>query len=496
MVQKKQIKKIANLAVQQNSKMQIAQKYDYFVLFATLVFAIILIFNLFCPPLGMKTSTDFGRIMDLFHLYYQPGEMNWDSFHSVFNTNRPDNMSYNGYMTTTSILLAISFIPNYIVRLFIDNGNDLYFIACLGVVYSIIYIFAFYVFMGLIRQRTTKLWLFTLIAIFTIWGLTDILVTEYFNTFFQEPAFIVCFLLFITCFIRYNSFVVDLILLTLVLFSKEQNLIFLLLIIPIFLKHKVNTIRLISTIILFTGILLIYNNTNSYLKVMNTEDGVLSGLLHNKTDNEAKQILTRIGLNPDMSVLANSDYWGNVSKLRNNPNDINLQQQFEDAATTISKKNTILGYIYFPSIFFSNYAEYIKITTKDGPFVGNYSYNDNGVLIANYSTYFAKIIIKHLGLLLIINLCVVFLGITQYFFKKKLLLLIKKDNGHIKSMLNNKINNEYTLLFTLNAVLLLVIPVNFMGAGYAEVVKHCLELYFAEAINLLLIITVILGYKR
>lgn len=415
---------------------------NWWVISFTALFTLILFVNLFMPPLGMKTSTDFGRIMDLFNLYYQPGEMNWGSFHGVFNTNRPENFAtYNGYMATTSIFLFISFIPNYLVRLFTENSSDLYYIVCLGLMYVVAYIYAFYILMLYSYEKISNKIMFTIFGILAIWSLNDILFTEYFNTFFQEPAFIVTLLLFTVCFLRYKNFFLDIVLFTLIIFSKEQNLTFLLLLIPIYFKHKINIGRIAVTILLIGSVVYIYNNINSYLKVMNTEDGVLSGLLHNSSENEAKEILTKIGLDSNLYVLANRDYWGNIGHIRENPNDINLQQQFQNAATQISKKHTILGYIYFPQKFMYNYSEYLKITDTSGPFVDNYSFNDNGVLLAEHSSYYSKIVLKNLKYLLLFNLIIVIALIIGYCYCK-----IKQ----LKTISSSNYSNNYIFLFILN----------------------------------------------
>ena len=442
----------------------------------TAIFAFLLCINIFIPPLGTKTSTDFGRVMDLFNLYYQPGEKNWDSFHGIFNFDRRlyNGETYNGFMGTSSLFILISFLPNMIIRLFATNSSGLYYLVSLGFTYFVAYIIAFYVMMQLFQDRLPKKPQYLiLIGILSIWAFNDILFTEYFNSFFQEPGFIVTIFLFIMCFLRYKSFLLDIILFGLVIFSKQQNLAFILMIIPIFIKHPLNIGKCITTLVIIISILYINVSMNTYAVHMNNENGVLSGILHNTSENEAKQILTNIGLDPELYVLRDRDYWGNIGYIRSNPNDFNLQQQFKNAEQ-ITKIDTIRGYFHYPSKLISNFCEYIKINNTDGPFTGNYVTDDNKKLQNNSLSYFSRIVFNKIQIILLINLLTV-IGIMIIFVSSKKLLF-------------NKYKIELSLLLLLNINLLLIIPANFIADGYAETVKHCLEFFVAQAVNLFLII--------
>jgi hypothetical protein len=288
-------------------------------------------------------------------------------------------------------------------------------------------------------------------------------------------------LLFIVCFLYYRSFWLDTILLGLAIFSKEQNLVFALLLLAIFIKHKPSLAKIIASALVLGSILYVYGAINNYSIHMNSEDGVLSGLLHNTRAEEAQNILSSIGLDPNLYVLRDHDFWGNVAQIRNNPYDMNLQQQFHNAET-ITKFDTIYGYLNYPGRFFSNYWEYIKLNNIS-PFVDNYITSSDGSLASGYMAYFAKIVLSKVAGLLLINL-ILSLLLPIYLLKQKWQL-----NSNSKWHINHK--NWAWLLWIFNFNLLLVIPINFMGAGYAEPVRHCVELIFCESINLILAIAFI-----
>lgn len=452
---------------------------DRWSLGITLVFALVVFYTIFIPPLGIKTGSDFGRIMDFFNLYYQPGEMNWSSFHAVFNVNRPfDAPHYGGYFAASSIFLALSFIPNYVVRFFISDSQDLYYIVCLGAMYFIVYVLAFYFLISAMRKQINNKWIFLIISLFMIWALSDILFVEYFNSFFQEPALVVGLLLFVAVFLRFNSFTLDLLAYGIVIFSKQQNFIFILLLIPIFIKYQVSFSRIMSVVIITIMVFLVSFKVDTYQKSMNDEDGVLSGLLHNKSADEAKKMLTMLGLDPELYVLAGRDYWGNIGLIRQNPQDVNLITQFQNA-TSITKLDTIKGYLYFPKQFVINYYDYMRICVENGPLVPyNYSIYDDGTYFASYATYFSFLILKHLNVLLLINLAIVIVLPIVSKFKQL-------------NMKNVATKNLLVLFYVLNVLALIIIPVNFVGDGFAETVKHTLNLYFLEAINMSLLLYIL-----
>lgn len=430
-----------------------------------IVFTAIAVFLIFIPPqIGIANSGDFGRIMDIFKLYYVPNYSNFTHFYDIFTTNRPfDAPSYGGYVATTSIFLSIAYIINFVLTIFSDN--QYFYIYCLSSLYLAVYIVGFYILLNLVSKKLSNIIFISLFSVIGIIFFSDSLFVEYFNSFFQEPSFIVCFLLYIAAFLYYKNFILDLILLSLVIFSKEQNIIYVLLFIPLFIKYRPSTSKLLMCAITILPIIFVYTNINTYSAVMNKSDGVFSGLLHDSNQREAVQILTTIGLNPEYAVFANKDYWTNVGELTNNPANIQLfRQMLQDT----SQLNMLKGYLYYPNKLITNYIKQLDIATSEGPFapnLGNYKTNTSSKYRVTAFSYYSKFILKHIFWIISINVLLWIVIMSKYQINKPF---------------------ENNLISTLNVLALLLPIVNFLGAGYAEVTKHFLELYFTETILLYL----------
>src|SRR6185437_10844093 len=278
----------------------------------TLLFVAVISFLLFIPPqIGLANSGDFGRIMDIFDLYYTSGYSNFTHFFDVFTFGRPLNgPHYNGYVATSSLFIFVALLINKIFNIF--TNDDYFYIYSLSIVYTFFYAIGFYLLINYFyKQLKSKYLALIAVSVVTLIILSDSLFVEYFNSFFQEPGYIVCFLLFIACFLQFRIFWLDLLLITLIIFSKSQYLLYLLLLLSLYIKYKANfnLTKVILIIIAMSIPIYVFTQINTYSKGMNQFASVFSGLLHNETKEQGAKILASINMNPEYAVFTDMGYW-------------------------------------------------------------------------------------------------------------------------------------------------------------------------------------------
>ena len=465
------------------------------------IFALILIFLLFIPPqIGMANSGDFGRIMDLFNLYYVPDYSNFKHFYDIFTFGRPDTgPHYNNYAATASIFIYISLIINQLVTLI--TTNNVFYIYSLSVVYSIFYCLGFYLLLDYYAKQIKNKYLFIGFSVLATIILADALFVEYFNSFFQEASYIVCILLFVICFLRFNKFWLDILLLTLVVFSKEQYLIYLIMLIPLFIKYRITLNKIILVIVFLSVPFYYYSEVNVYSKGMNNFSSIFSGLLHHQTPEQAVQTLQQIGLNPDYKVFADQGYWGVAGQLNSKPNPQQYYNLWQQAINDSNHYKALLGYILSPTKIFTNSIDYLTIVTQDGPFapnLGNYKVDQDTKNRVSAFTLYSHLI-KHLLVGLIINILLLIVILVAVKLKNIPCTTDKHNHDNKTTASKGTSKNQHkkctptiencsylSLLIALNVIGIIAIPIYIFATGYDEQVKHILDVYLIEGIAFLL----------
>ncbi|MCC2625931.1 MAG: hypothetical protein K0R14_1804 [Burkholderiales bacterium] len=441
----------------------------------TLLLVAVMSFLLFIPPqIGIANSGDFGRIMDIFDLYYTSNYSNFSHFFDIFTFGRPLNAPhYNGYVATSSLFVLVSLLINKIFTLF--NGDDYFYIYSLSLVYAIFYAVGFYLLINYLCKQLKHKYLAFVLSIITLIILSDSLFIEYFNSFFQEPGFIVCCLLFVACFLQFRIFWLDLLFITLIIFSKLQYMLYFLLLIPLYIKYKGNfsLAKVILIIIAMSIPTYVFTQIDTYGKGMNQFASVFMGLLHNETKEQGTKVLFDINMNPEYSVFTGMGYWTVVGQL-NSTHDQNTYNLWQQAIDDSSQLKAIHGYLLQPAKIFTNTYDYLNIVEKEGPFaanLGNYK-TDQGdkFRISAFKLYSSCA--KHLRYLFIFNILLTII----------LIVTARKKAWQTDSTL------RYSLLITLNIIAIIAIPVYIIGTGYEEPVKHILDVYFDEGIIFIMLL--------
>lgn len=454
-------------------------KINKYALAFTVLFFLVISFILFLPPqIGIANSGDFGRIMDIFNLYYPPDYTNFSHFYDTFTFGRPDGVpTYNGYFATTSLFIIPALALNKAFNLFSSNDiNSLFYIYSLSVIYTIAYVIGFYLLLSTIFEKIPNKLLAYIASLITLLVFSDSLFVEYFNSFFQEAGFVVCFLLFISCFLRYKIFIVDVILLTLLILSKEQNIVFLLLVVPFFVKYKFNIKKLLIFCLFAAVPFYIFLNVNTYAKGINTFDSIYSGVLHNEPSEVGQKILPQLGLDSKYAVFSGKDFWGVVGELRNTQ-DQNKYILWQQAVADSSHLKALHGYFLNPLKLWTNSFDYLHIIQKDGPFapnLGNYKPDQNKYRVSAFTLF--SCYLKHISYLMILNI-ILLTGLIIYYIRNN------KADKQISHLWMKK--NAATLI-TLNIIAIITIPVNILGGGFEEPVKHFFSAYYTEGVVLIL----------
>ncbi len=464
---------------------------SYLFAFVVLLFAI-QVFILFVPPqIGIANNSDFSRIIALFDLYYVPDYNKATNFFDVFVYGRPFGApTYNGYMATSSLFIWIACGINYIINIFTESDNTFY-IYSLSAVYVVVYSVAFYLLLS-VMYKLDKV-KFIILGFLSIFLLCDVLFLEYFNSFYQEAGFIVCFLLFCAIFLKYKSWWLDVIALWLVVLTKEQNLIYLLLFFPIFAKYKITFGKGLISIIIIGSVFFVYNGINNYNKVYNRMESMSLGLLHNQTEPQAAEILSSIKLNPEYAIFAGRYYWGNLEYAGN---DASKQELLQQMAQDVTMSKVLLGYMLHPNLFFANIYDYLKTMYDEGPFasnLGNYKANySTEVKRASFMSYVSSYVLKYIFVIYLLNLLFLFylcacsrkLQITFFNERRHVQTSHQERNQQVAyaklSGMFSRIYKENSLLIILNLIGILSIFVNIIGSGFIEVVKHSVEIYYLE----------------
>lgn len=447
----------------------------------TLVFALVVSFILFVPPqIGIANSGDFGRIMEIFDLFYVPDYSSFKHFYDTFTFGRPGMGSqYNGYVATSSIFIFFALAINKIFTLF--SNENVFYIYSLSLLYTITYIVGFYLLIKTIYTQIVNKYVAAAISFIALIILTDSLFIAYFNSFFQEAGFVVCCLLFIACFLNYKSFFLDITLLTLIIFSKEQNLLYLLLLFPIFIKYGVNLKRILLAGIFLLLPFYVYININTYNKSINTFDGLFSGLLHNDTQEAGTQVLNQLNLDPRYAIFTGKEYWGVIGELRASQNQENYLL-WQQALADSTHEKILQGYMHNPQKMLINSMDYLTLVQKDGPFapnLGNYKVDQDEKFRVTSFHIFSNLL-KNIGFVMLSNLVLCSL-LIMYYFKT-----YKKDMGA-----KDEIAYSLVTITTLNIISLIAIPISIFGSGFEEEVKHLFNVYFTESIILILTIVLV-----
>lgn len=417
---------------------------------------------------GIINSGDYNRLILPLGINYLKCTIYTDTcINYAFSNFKIINSVY--FISSTSYFIFLSLILN---KLF-NSFDGTYSIMILSLLNACVYCVGFYF---LIKYFIKNLKLIPAIILisFIVILLCDNLFIQYFNSFYQESTFIVTMLLFCAIFLSGRNFFFELIIILIVALTKQQNLIFLFLTIPILIKYRYfikNKFKfkffhiILCFLIIFLPFKLFTENSKQF-GCMNTLNGFFDGYLYGVSKNKLINYLNQAQTNTQYSIYANTAVWGNnISFNRMHQKRIIDSAELPQLCSSIKSNNILLGYWYNPKKLFKNIYAYIKILDTYGPFDPIY-YSEN-----------SKFIIKKSILINILHYSFYCLGISfliSLFF--------------IKKIINGQINIDYLLFISLTFLLPLIIITDFIGDGFADAIKHGLEYYFVISCQIIIII--------
>ena len=360
----------------------------------------------------------------------------------------------------------------FISRVFynIINGNNGYFsILYTGVLYAVIYAMGYF---SLIRKiNFNNVWTYILFIATSFIILSDLVFTSYFNSFFDEPAFIVVALCFTASFIYYRNATIDILLCLMIILAKHQNMIFFLLIPLIYNKYSKPNFKKYHWLIIIIGSIFIYYSHLMAVKsffCLNSSSSLFSGLLRHEEAPQAAKILNNFGLPAEFAKYSGFTYFGNST-----PTNISKAILFTQDRGTICEHvrsgTIIINYLSHPMKMATNLIEYLSDLDKFGPYT-DYSRNTPATNPNLYEkSYFSAIVLTHMRFIVIL------LSIIS-------LMLIK--------IYKKQIASEPLLILFLGyfGMSILSLMICIIGDGFADIIRHGLEFYFLICLAILLVI--------
>ena len=373
-------------------------------------------------------------------------------------------------VTTHLFILAAK-----LIYLAIDGVSGAFSIFYMGVLYTLVYALGFFY---LVRKITfTNPYLKWAVIALSFILLSDLLFTSFFNTFFDEPAFIVFTLWFTVFFIFYNYATLDILLSFLIILSKQQNLIFLLLLPLICLKYRklFNKYHLLLIIACLSFTYWNYTKNANDISCQRNFSGFFSGVLHNNTPQETAKLLAQLKLDPALAQYSNFTYWGNtVPQTLTKMIHGTALPVINRVCAQVKLPQIIQGYILQPKKIITNTLSYITNIDTHGPYT-LYSYSTPANYQDHHSkSYFSAAVLKHSKTL--VAWLILALGMIVAYF------VVTRRRQTSEQLLTLLLFASYLSLSILSIIIC------FIGDGFADTIKHALEYYYLLTILVLLVI--------
>ncbi len=470
-------------------KRKLFKKINNPVVFCSFIAATVFTVLLFAKPtVGIADNSDFARIMSVAGL---------DFFHESRFTNvvphyrivgRLLSLSgFSNYATTHIIPVKIAIAVN---KLFFSG--DIFDIRFLGLLYSIIHIAG----LTLLISATVKSGkvpesksLQFLAAALLVFIFCDMGYLAYFNSFFGEaPTFV--FLLSMTGIALYMAARKKVTPVWILLFfvaalmfagSKQANLPTVLFVPVISLafmfanpKRSVIASVTVCTVALIAVSVLLFASVSEPLRQVNQYHSVFFGIL--KDSPSPEEDLEKLGLDPELKVLANTTYYDRSIPVKNDSEY--MESKF---FSRISYTDVLKYYIMNPSRFYDK----LKISAENSvsirpPYLGNFIYEETGsrLAFAERATLWSRI--KKVYMPRSVSFII-------FFFTAYLLYIIRLFVRAVKNKADRFALVEPAVLCFLwcTAAVAFVTPV--LAAGEADIAKHlflynvCFDLLFAFA---------------
>ena len=447
--------------------LQSRKEHKIFNYISTFLFFLILISILIFPySIGMADNEDFGRTMNglgISHLLVDRNEI-------FLNYLRLEYSNLGEHYIPRSLSQLIAYISLYVNNLF--NSEGVYNILYLGLLYISFYTLISYIFISkIINRLQTPLYIKVFLLIISFLLLLDGMFIFYFNSFYQESISIIAIFLFVVYGSKNNmSPIVLLWILLLIIISKSQNVIFVLMV-PLIIylyKDAISKRLVLFFIILFTLSSIYTSIISKPYREPNIYNSFFYGLLKNTDESTSTEIMKSFNLDFNKHCMyIDKGYW---------PAGVEFRKEqpflYQDFYKKVSHFSIIKIYFSHPKILINNIYFGLKYLTNNPAkisYLGNLqkveSINNKRTSI---DTILGNILNKTFILIYAFS---IFLSI--FILRKKLI---------------NTSNAEKNILL-LTFIIPFIFGINILGDGFYEFTKHNLSFYYA--LNLLLLSTVV-----
>lgn len=233
--------------------------------------------------IGMADNGDFWRLMSTIGVKHSTDDVEHRQLYHV----RIHFIQEHGLSLKQQLFRLIAWFPgscftalSYVLNRAIGNGRTYYNLTVLAIIYCITYSFAV-TFLCVSLIKTMSIWskLCTYIVAFCIFG--DSLFVTYFTSFYQEPSFLIMFILTMALLCaQISTFNIDVVSIFLTSISKIQNIIFSIYYCRLFSKSpnsKLSRFAVITLLCIISLGLKHFNESNRFLKA-NIFESFFTGL--------------------------------------------------------------------------------------------------------------------------------------------------------------------------------------------------------------------------
>jgi hypothetical protein len=401
------------------------------------------------PRVGMADSGDYVRLMTTIGVKHSSdigSEISFTHFRQFYSRDEKCPLIKSIGDSFARFPASIFTITSYLINA-VFGTTGTYNIMYLGILYSIAYSLAFFLFtQSLARNLNVYCRLFLCIIAALIYA--DSLFVVYFNSFYQEPVFLISLLICTGMLIRQNpkSPLQELSVFCLSI-SKFQNIIFsVLYAFPIFFGTR--RAKLVVALLVLSLVMTVLGSQR--YRQPNIFHSFFNGLLMNSPDKD--EILSDFALHrPEYSTYNGKGYWKVFLEDSTNKE---IRTEFYSKVNIFK---IVVYYIRHPQLLISNFIhsmEYIRSTDPKPRNFGNYL-KEYAAEKKNYTglSFFSR--------------CMPFLftAIPLLSVISMLLSIFRKRP------------KEFFLMATLFAILPVTVIVCFLGEGFTDFTKHLFSFY-------------------
>lgn len=424
--------------------------FFYVYIAATIVFFVILSFLLTgLNAIGLADNHDFWRLTDPFGLKPAQSVEPFKFLALVYNKGINEGIQV---WSSGLIFVGLGYVINGLL------SGQLFYVPILGLIYAAFYALGFFF---LLRNFHFRSFFAALIfSIISIILLLDYVFIVYFNSFYQEAAFLVTFLLFVALYIAQEDFFIpELVLLTLAALSKIANIPLLVLFYLLYSKYRpLKATLLVSSIIIALTLIV---GVTFYNQGIDSKPNIFNSFFKGLVDqNNSTQVLANFSLAlPEYQLLLGKDFWSDAQL---------LQKVESDFFSKVRMFDIVKYYITHPVLF----NERVKIAISS---LMNYPRPNN---LGNFSASYKPeltLAYNYFSLWEYTFPLTIPLGIIGGWLQLVWILYQKKYQERIASLL---------LLFP--CLLLLQVVVAFLGDGFHDFAKHNVPFYFTFTLFILL----------